>query len=295
MTKPTRILHSENDNSEYWIVAILPDNSEGLITRYVQPDGVAGRRYMYPSKEKAKAAEKLFHKKNASEESKKPFPKTYPEEKADRFCEDCNNWATCTKKLIQAATTCTQYVPILSAKRKIDLKTKESNPKYSEGVKKAPLHCIPSGPIYELGLAMFEGSRKYGRHNYRAIGVRASTYYDAAMGHIKDWWEGEDIDPDSGLHHLIKAAACLLVVRDSMLMGNFSDDRPLRYPEKHGRSDFNEQVKEIVKKYPDCVEPYLESNKDKRSEKTPGFISAEELTKELGLKGCGLEESDFDK
>ena len=143
-------------------------------------------------------------------------------------------------------------------------RTKESNPKYLEGIKKAPLHCIPTGPLFELGLAMLEGSRKYGRHNYRSIGVRASVYYDAATGHIIDWWEGEDIDPDSGVHHLIKAMACLLVVRDSMLMGNFNDDRPLRYPEKHGRADFNEQVKEIVDKIPNCVEPYLESNKGTR-------------------------------
>ena len=140
-------------------------------------------------------------------------------------------------------------------------KTKDSNPKYQAGIKKAPLHCIPTGPLYELGLAMLEGSRKYGRHNYRAIGVRASVYYDASIGHIIDWWEGEDIDPDSGVHHLIKAMACLLVVRDSMLMGNFNDDRPLRYPERHGRADFNEQVKGIVDKIPNCVEPYLESNK----------------------------------
>ena len=143
-------------------------------------------------------------------------------------------------------------------------KTKETNPKYLEGIKKVPLHCIPTGPLFELGLAMLEGSRKYGRHNYRAIGVRASVYYDAATGHIINWWEGEDIDPDSGVHHLIKAMACLLVVRDSMLMGNYNDDRPLRYPQRHGRADFNEQVKGIVGKIPSCVEPYLESNKETR-------------------------------
>ena len=140
--------------------------------------------------------------------------------------------------------------------------TKPSNPKYDAGIKKAPLHCIPMGPIFELGLAMFEGNRKYGRHNYRAVGVRASVYYDAAMGHIADWWEGGDIDPDSGVHHLIKAMACLVVVRDSMLMGNFNDDRPLRYPEKHGRSSFDAEVAGIVERIPNCAKPYLESNKD---------------------------------
>lgn len=149
----------------------------------------------------------------------------------------------------------------LGVETSTEVSTKPSNPKYLAGIKKAPLHCIPTGPLFELGLAMLEGSRKYGRHNYRAIGVRASVYYDAATGHIIDWWEGEDIDPDSGVHHLIKAIACLVVARDSMLMGNFNDDRPLRYPERHGRADFNEQVKGIVDKIPKCVEPYLETNK----------------------------------
>lgn len=143
-------------------------------------------------------------------------------------------------------------------------KTKESNPKYDAGIKKAPLHCIPTGPIFELGLAMLEGSRKYGRHNYRAVGVRASVYYDASIGHIIDWWEGEDIDPDSGVHHLIKAMACLLVVRDSMLMGNFNDDRPLKYTNGlKGRSGLMKEVADIVKKYPDCAKPFLEADQEK--------------------------------
>lgn len=155
---------------------------------------------------------------------------------------------------------------------------KDTNPKYLAGIKKVPLHCIPTGPLFELGLAMLEGSRKYGRHNYRAIGVRASVYYDAATGHIIDWWEGEDIDPDSGVHHLIKAMACLLVVRDSMLMGNFNDDRPLRYPERHGRADFNEQVKKIVEKIPDCVPPFLEKDEKK-------FVCPEGWVIELNSQG----------
>ncbi len=149
--------------------------------------------------------------------------------------------------------------------------TKETNPKYSEGTKKAPLHCIPCGPLFELGLAMFEGSRKYGRHNYRATGVRASTYYDAMIGHIMDWWEGEDIDPESGLHHLVKATTAMFIIRDSMLMGNFNDDRPPKYPEKHGRTNFDSQVARIVKRIPNCVEPFLEINRNPdRTKPVPG-------------------------
>jgi len=72
----------------------------------------------------------------------------------------------------------------------------------------------------EESLVLLHGARKYGRHNYRAMGVRASVYYDACMRHLMAWWEGEDIDPDSGLHHLAHARAGLGVIRDSMMQGN---------------------------------------------------------------------------
>jgi hypothetical protein len=74
---------------------------------------------------------------------------------------------------------------------------------------------------------MMEGAVKYGRHNYRAVGVRSSVYFDAAMRHLGSWWEGENIDPDSQLSHIDKAIATLFVLRDSMLQGNLVDDRPL--------------------------------------------------------------------
>jgi len=138
--------------------------------------------------------------------------------------------------------------------------TKDTNPKDALGVKKAPLHCIPCGPLYELGLAMMEGGRKYGTHNYRAVGVRASVYYDAIMRHITQWWEGEDIDLDSGLHPLIKAAASIVVMRDGMLMDNYIDDRPIKYPNGLDMSKFNKAAGDIIEKYPDCVAPYLEKS-----------------------------------
>lgn len=144
---------------------------------------------------------------------------------------------------------------------------KQTNPKGALGVKKVPLHCVPCGPLLEMGLAMMEGGRKYGTHNYRPMGVRASVYYNAAMRHLIDWWEGEDIDPDSGIHHIIKAAACIFVLRDSMLMGNFNDDRPFRYPNGLNISKFNKQAAEMIKKYPKCADPYLEKEKKDNQKK----------------------------
>lgn len=104
---------------------------------------------------------------------------------------------------------------------------KLSNPKDTVGIRKTPLSTLPWRVLWYVGLAMMEGALKYGRHNYRAVGVRASVYFDATVSrHLGPWWEGEDIDAESGLSHIDKAIAALMVMRDSMLQGNFEDDRP---------------------------------------------------------------------
>lgn len=105
--------------------------------------------------------------------------------------------------------------------------SKPTNPKDVCGIRKLAFSVLPWRVLARVALAMMEGAAKYGRHNYRASGVRASVYFDAVVArHLTDWWEGVDIDPDSGLHHVDKAIAGLMVMRDSMLQGNFVDDRP---------------------------------------------------------------------
>lgn len=112
---------------------------------------------------------------------------------------------------------------------------KLSNPKDMIGVRKAPMSSVPANVIAEVGVALLEGTAKYGRHNYREVGVRASIYYDATFRHLMAWWEGQDIDPDSGLSHVTKAITALVVLRDSMQRKNWTDDRPPKsedfYPE----------------------------------------------------------------
>lgn len=106
---------------------------------------------------------------------------------------------------------------------------KPTNPKDAVGIRKLAFSVLPWRVLCRVALAMMEGAAKYGRHNYRVAGVRASVYFDAVVGrHLTDWWEGTEIDPDSGLHHVDKAIAGLMVMRDSMLQGNFNDDRPPR-------------------------------------------------------------------
>lgn len=139
---------------------------------------------------------------------------------------------------------------------------KETNPKDSVGVAKVSLSVLPAQVLMEMALALYEGDRKYGRSNYRVAGVRSSIYYDAAMRHLMAWWEGQDIDPESGLSHVIKAIAGLSVLRDAMLNDMCTDDRPPKIKNENFISDYNNKTKLLIDKYPNPVKPYTELNKN---------------------------------
>jgi hypothetical protein len=120
------------------------------------------------------------------------------------------------------------------------------------------MSCVPAEVLLELGLAMQEGARKYGKFNYRVAGVRASVYYDAAMRHLMAWHEGEDIDPDSGVSHLTKAMACICVIRDATFRNHFVDDRPPSLP-SGWQSDLNKKASDLIDRWPDAKEPYVKT------------------------------------
>lgn len=129
-----------------------------------------------------------------------------------------------------------------------DKDIKESNPKDRVGSMKVPLDLVPAHVMMETSLAMLEGSLEYGSYNFRDIGIRASIYYSAHMRHMMAWWEGEDIDPKSGFHHIIKAIACLVILRDATVMDKCDDDRPPAIPSGWVER-FNAQAKSLIEKY----------------------------------------------
>ena len=142
---------------------------------------------------------------------------------------------------------------------------KEGNPKDILGVSKwRTFTTIPMTVLCEVGAAFVEGGRKYGRHNYRVGGATASVYIDGAMGHIMQWWEGEDNDPLTTLSHLSKAIANLVIIRDSMIQGVLKDDRPPKANLDPFRDELQASVDHIVAKFPDGCEPYTEQNKKLR-------------------------------
>jgi hypothetical protein len=130
---------------------------------------------------------------------------------------------------------------------------KSTNPKDAVGIAKVPHSTLSAQVMGEVGLAMMEGALKYGRSNYREAGVRASVYYDALYRHLNSFWEGQDVDSASGLSHVTKAIACLMVLRDSMLQENWVDDRPPKAKNQNWVEDLNTKAKALLDKYPNPV------------------------------------------
>lgn len=107
------------------------------------------------------------------------------------------------------------------------MSTKPTNPKDLIGSDKLPLHLWPETATVMGCLGLLDGALKYGRANFREIGVRASIYVDACRRHLTAWFEGEDFDPDSGLPHMAHALACLAIIVDARAAGKLNDDRQI--------------------------------------------------------------------
>ena len=106
------------------------------------------------------------------------------------------------------------------------MKYPDNNPKTASGMTKVPLHLVPPSAEYFLALALADGARKYGPYNWREAAISTSVYVAACKRHIAAFWDGETLAPDSGVHHLAHAMACIALMLDAMSVGKLHDDRP---------------------------------------------------------------------
>lgn len=104
--------------------------------------------------------------------------------------------------------------------------TKLSNPKELVGAAKIDLGLVPDTAMVALAQAFLEGATKYGRYNWRLAGVSAATYHAALKRHVAKWWNGQDRDPETGVHHLANAMACIAIMFDAEVYSKLTDNRP---------------------------------------------------------------------
>lgn len=102
----------------------------------------------------------------------------------------------------------------------------DNNPKTQYGVKKPSLALVPAASLIHEATAFMDGAAKYGPYNWRENKVSAMVYLNAADRHMRQFLDGEDFDPISGVHHLGHAKACFGIILDAMETGNLVDDRP---------------------------------------------------------------------
>lgn len=90
-----------------------------------------------------------------------------------------------------------------------------------------PRLSLAMGPGFvEVGRAMTFGATKYSPHNYSlGDGLPRLELIDAAARHVVAYLQGEDADPESGLHPLAHAAASLLMTLDLIQRGKGVDGR----------------------------------------------------------------------
>lgn len=102
----------------------------------------------------------------------------------------------------------------------------DDNPKTMYGENKLPVHLVPPTAVAALARCFAEGAVKYGPYNWRTARISSTVYYAAALRHLMAWYDGEDIDSDSGLPHIHKAMACLAMLADAQMIGKLNDNRP---------------------------------------------------------------------
>lgn len=70
-----------------------------------------------------------------------------------------------------------------------------------KGVKPERYGLIPIGPLATVARLYGFGANKYESHNWRK-GYEWSKSYDALSRHLTQFWNGEDIDEETGLPHM---------------------------------------------------------------------------------------------
>lgn len=135
---------------------------------------------------------------------------------------------------------------------------KPTNPKDIVGSDKLPLHLWPASATAYGSLGLLDGALKYGRSNWRVAGVRLSIYVDAIQRHTNALFEGEWIDPDSGVPHVSHILACAAIVADAEAAGKLEHDE--QFP-----GGYREMVENLT--------PHVRRLKDKHAGKSPKHYS----------------------
>jgi hypothetical protein len=100
--------------------------------------------------------------------------------------------------------------------------------KAKEGVKfddgKLRYDLVPPYPLNELVKVYTVGAKKYSDRNWEK-GMSWGRIFAALMRHCWAFWNGEENDPEDGIHHMAHAAWCCLALIEYGKTHKELDDR----------------------------------------------------------------------
>ncbi len=90
---------------------------------------------------------------------------------------------------------------------------------------KIRVDLLPVSALLGRASVLTFGARKYGDRNWEN-GIAWSRCYGAALRHLYAWWDGQDLDEETGLSHLCHAAAEIDFLIEFASTHRELDDRP---------------------------------------------------------------------
>jgi len=77
---------------------------------------------------------------------------------------------------------------------------------------------LPPLALEETVKVLTFGAQKYERDNWQKVPDAKRRYFDALQRHVWAWKKGEQIDPESGIHHLAHTMCCLMFLYEHDIM-----------------------------------------------------------------------------
>lgn len=99
-----------------------------------------------------------------------------------------------------------------------------SGDRYNENKPKMSLILEAPEALRGLAKVLEYGTNKYSRGNWKK-GLKWTEVVDSAMRHLTAFANGEDVDPESGLHHVDHALTNLLFLSQFVHSDVGEDDR----------------------------------------------------------------------
>lgn len=90
--------------------------------------------------------------------------------------------------------------------------------------KLARFDLLPPDTLFRVAEHLGKGAQKYAARNWEA-GYAWGLSYGALQRHLNAFWSGEDIDEETGSHHLDAVIVHALFLRTFVLRGLGTDDR----------------------------------------------------------------------